>query len=377
MDRNEVMVRPQAERSTYYQDAPPRIGTSSYQSREQRLPLMVRGTPPSQGLQDLLVPSIETGSSDALVESPRPELRREIYRGFDQESYPRRAVERRRQSPAGHQVIVINDNSPQAKRRRVIEEDDFYHFRPVPSHNERVYSIAPHADSPLMPASSLQPRNFHTQNPRTPCQSSQDLLRDTQQSLTGPSGERIPVYDAPVESGYLATTPSHFRRTEIGVSSGYQWEVPHTRGEMDFPRHLPDNVNENLYLRPPVAEDLRMVGRGQAVRLKEPDFGPMNQGQRSSSSSFPVPYRVSRSYEMNHDPVYTDQAFIHTFSQSRLGPPLPKARDGTNLPPERSHQNFVSQDNIPQRFEDQSARSFTTVRPAQARSPVQYVERPM
>jgi hypothetical protein len=366
MDRNEVIARPQVERSVYYQDGP-HLGTPSQQTREQRLPLMVRGSP-SQGLQDLLVPSIETGSSDALVESSRPNMRREVYGDFDQASYPRRVLERRRQSPAPHQIIMIDDDSPQPKRRRVVH-DDSGSFRPLPFRDQTVCSTAPYAESHLIHASSIQPRDFLLQNQREPVQLSQGLLRDTQQSLTGPSGERIPIYDAPAESGYIAAIPSSLRRDEYAAGPGHQREVP--RRLTSPPRRLPDNVREKIYLRRPVAEDVRMVERGQVVRLKEPDFGPRNQTQRPSSPCFPVSSRVSRSYEMGPDPIYADQDFIHNFSQSRLDPSLSKTRDGMNVVRDRPHQNFDIQGNIPK-----PVRSFATVRAAPARSPVQHMERP-
>jgi hypothetical protein len=370
MDRNEVIARPQVERSVYYQDGP-RLGTPSQQAREQRLPLMVRGSP-SHGLQDLLVPSIETGSSDALVESSRTNMRREVYGDFDQASYPRHVLERRRQSPAPHQIIMIDD-IPQPKRRRVVH-DDSGSFRPLPFRDQTMCSTAPYAESHLIHASSIQPRDFLVQNPRDPVQLNQGLLRDTQQSLTGPSGERIPIYDAPAESGYTAAIPSSLRRAEYAAGPAHQREVP--RRLMSPPRRLPDNVKEKIYLRRPVAEGVRMVERGQVVRLKEPDFGPRNQAQRPSSPCFPVSSRVSRSYEMGPDPIYTDQDFIHNFSQSRLDPPLSKTRGGMNMVRDRPHQNFDIQGNIPKRLEDEPVRSFATVRPAPARSPVQYGERP-
>jgi hypothetical protein len=318
---------------------------------------MVRG-PPSHGLQDMLVPSIETGSSDALVEPSRPDMRREIYPDFDQASYPRHVVERRRQSPEPHQVIVIND-SPQPKRRRVVH-DDPGHFRPLPFRDHMVYSTAPHAESHLIPASSTQPRDFLAQNPRNPGQLSQGFVRDTQQSLTRPSGERIPIYDVPAEASYNAAVPS--RRVDFGVGPGHQREVP--RRLINSPRPLPD---ENLYLRRPAAEDAAERGH---------DFSPRNRTQRQSPN-FPISNRVSHSYGMGPEPVYADQSSIHNFSESRFDPPLSRTRDGINLVPERPRQNFAGQGNIPQRFEDQPARTFTTVSHAQGRSPEQDGARPM
>lgn len=361
MDRGEVIARPPAERLAYYQGVSPRPSAPPQHTREQypeehRLPLMVRRSP-SRGLQDMLVPSIETGSSDALVQPRRPDVRREIYPGLDQASYPRHVVERRRQSPEPHQVIVIND-SPQPKRRRVVH-DDPGHFRPLPFRDQVVYSTAPPPESHLIPASSTQHRDILAQNTRNPGQLSQGLVRDTQQSLTRPSGERIPIYDAPAD-GYNPAVPS--RRVDFGVGPGHQREVP--RRVINPLRPLPD---ENLYLRRPAAEEAPERGH---------DFIPRNQTQRRSPS-FPVSNRVSRSYGMGPDPVYADHSSIHNFSDSRFDPTPPRAKEGINVGPERPRQNFAGQGNIPVRFEDQSARSFTTIRHAQERSPEQDMARPM
>jgi hypothetical protein len=371
-DRNEVKTRCQVERPTYYQDVPLRLGTPTQQAREYRLSPMVR-RPPSRGLQDVLVPSIETGSSDALIELSHPNMRRDIYDDFDQASYPRRVVERRRQTPESHQVIMISDDSPQPKRRRVVHDDSGY-FRPFTSRDQMAYSTAPHAESHLIPASSTQPRDSFVQSPRNPGQLSQGLLRDTRQSLTNPFGDRIPIYDEPVESGYAAAIPP--RGAEFGIGSGHQREVPSR--QISPPRPSRDRAKESIYIRRPVTEDARMAGREQVVRLKEPDLDLRNQTQRALSPCFPVSSRVSRSYEMGGTSVYTGQPFMHNSSQSRLDPPpLSNQRDDINVVVERPRYNFPSQNNIPQRFEDLPVRSHTAFRHTQNRSPVQYVGRPM
>lgn len=358
------------ERPTHHQNIP-RLGTPSYATREQA-PLVVRAPPVSNGLQDMLVPSIEKASSDAVYGSPRPDGRHEVYDG-QQEPYPRRVIECRRQSPAPRQVIVINDDTPQLKRRRVVYEDDAGHFRPVPSRDQDFYSTAPRADSHILPASSVQPRDFLVRRERLPSQSSQGLFRDVQPSLTSPVvGERIPIYDAPPESDYFTSLPDRHRRVEVGHGS-IQRDGPPIKRQMDSPQPYIEKRGEISYTRRPVNEDMRV--RHDRARQAQPEFSFRDSVQRPSSPAFPVS-SVSRPHETGPDPVGY-QAFLHNFSQSRLDPPLPRARDSFTVASERSHQNSIAQANIPQRYGDRPAESFTTLRSAEARSPVQYVERTM
>jgi hypothetical protein len=370
MHRNEVIVRPLSERPVYYQDAPPRLGTPSYQLREQRPPLVVRGSPTKHGLQDMLVPSIEIASSDVVATSPRLDERHGAHSRFDhpQDPYPPPMVDRRMQSPARRQVIVIDD-SPQAKRRRVVREDDSGHFRPIPSRDQNVYVTAPHAESHIMSASSVQPRDFLVTRSRLPSQSTQGLFRDMQPA------EPIPIYDAP-EPGFFTAHPGHLRRADVDFGSD-QHESRHITRQLGTPKPL-ESASENVYRRPVDANhNMRMVERDRCIRHAGPDFRPGNNAQRPLSPSFPVFERSSRTYEMGPGPgpEVADQAFIHRFSQSRLEPPLPETRDGFIVLPERP-QNFVGQGSISHGYEDQSTRSFQPVHPVRARSPARYIERP-
>lgn len=249
---------------------------------------------------------------------------------------------------------MISDDSPRPKRRRVVH-DDTGHFKPLPFYDQVVYSAPPHTESHSIPVSSTQPRDFFVQSPRNPGQSSQGLLRDTHQSFKNRSGDRIPIYDAPVEAGFAPAISS--KRAEFGAGSGNQREV--SRGQMSPPRPLPDRGRENIYIRRPIAEDARMVDQGQVVRLKEPDFDPRNQNHRPSSPCFPDSSRVSHSYEVGRSPVYAEHVPMRNSSHSRLEPPLPKPRHNT------------------QPYESIPAGSYAAVRHAQDRSPVQYMERPM
>lgn len=297
--------------------------------------------PASRGLQDMLVPSIETGSSDALIEPSR-------------------------------EVIMINDDSPRPKRRRVVH-DELGHFRPLPYYDQVVYSAAPHSESHLIPVSSAQPVNFSAQSPRNPTLPNQGLSRNTQPTFTTLSGGRIPMYDAPMEPAYLPTASS--RRPEFGAGFGRQQEV--SRRPMSSHVSLPDRGQESSYIRRPLAEDATMVDRGQVFRLQESAIDPRNQTQRPISPCFPVSTRTSRHYEMGHAPAYADHASMRNSPQSRLEISLSKPRDSSNTMSDRPHLDFTGLGDHTQRFENPPARSYTTVRHVPDRPPVQYRGGPM
>jgi hypothetical protein len=318
----------------------------------------------------MLVPSIETASSDAVVDSPRQDRRYEIYDG-QQDSYPRRfverVVERRKQSPAPHQVVVINDDSPQIKRRRVVYEDDYGHFRPLPPHDHDFYSTAPRADSHLLPASSVQ-RDFLVLHER-PSPSSQGLFRDEQPSLTGPVGKRIPIYDSAPDSSYFASVPDRYRRVEVNA---IHRDDPLIKRHMDSPQRYFENPGESSHR--PVNGDMRIVENDRAIQAA-PESYSRNPVQRRSSPPFPISSRSTRVNEMGPDPPRDGyQAFLNNFSQSQLEPPLLRARDGFADP--SLYENSASQVNTQPRYEDRPSGSFTTLRPGEASSPVRYVERP-
>lgn len=377
-------MRPAAERPTHYQ-VTQRHGTPLYTTREQGLPAVVRGSPITHGLQDMLVPSIETASSDAVIDSPHPDRRHEVYEA-PQESYPRRVVERvverRRQSPAPHQVIVINDDSPQLKRRRVVYEDGLGHFRPLPPRDRDAYSTAPRADSYLLPASSVQ-RDFLVRHERPP-QSSQGLFRDGQPSLAGPVvGERIPIYDTPLDSNYFAPTSDRYKRLEAGYVP-IQRDGPPIKRYADSPQPYLD-AGDRPYTRRPVNGNVRVV-ENDGASPAQPEFSSRifeNAGE-SSYARRPVSGdmrtvendRVNQAQpEISSRVPQRDgyQVLLDNLSQSRLDPtPLPRARDGFAAP-----SYSTTQVNTESRYENQPSEVFTKLRPEEARSPVRYVERPM
>jgi hypothetical protein len=377
MHRDEVIIRPLSERPTYYQDAAPSFVNPSHQIRESRPPQVVRASPTKHGLQDMLLPSIETASSD--VPSPRIEERSGIYSGWEQESYPRRVTEHGRHSPEPRQVIVINDDSPQAKRRRVVHEDNSGRFRLIPSRDHSHHIQPQRSDSPMKSTPPVQPGDYLPPRPRVPSQSTQGLSKETQTHWIRSTGnDRLPVYDAP-ETGFFTEHPSHLGRPDVGYGSTHGAE-PRIVRHQGSPQQLRENAHDNFYQPRPVNEfeyeHVRMAEPDHGFRQAAPDYSRADHFQRPSSPKFPVLNRVSRSYDTDTGSVVADQDFIHSFSQSRLDDPL-RPNDGFTVLAERSHPTFVTQNSHPQGYENHSVRSFATVPSVRARSPVQHMERPM
>lgn len=360
-------MRPLADRQAYHQSIP-RHPASSYASREERPPVVVRASPTSNGLQDSLVPSIETASSEALFKS-RPDERREVY-GGQQLLYPPPYDERRRQSPAPRQVIVINDDSPQLKRRRMVYEDNPGRFRPVASRDQDLYSAAPRVESHL---SSVQPREFLVRREMLPPQPSNGMSKVVQPPLTGGvGGERPPIYNSPLDSGHNTSLPDRYGRVEVGHSSIRHQGLPMGR-QMDPPQPFLESRGDGSSTYRPVNGDMRVVEHDR-IRQLQPEFSSRHSLQRPSSPAFPVS-RLPRPHESSPEPVEY-QTFVDNFSQARLDPPLLRARDERNVVRERSHHNSVARAINSQRYEDRPADSFTILRSAEARSPVRYVEGP-
>ncbi|TAQ88086.1 hypothetical protein B7494_g3612 [Chlorociboria aeruginascens] len=351
--RNEVIVRTLSDRPMYYQDAPQRF-SPPYLSRDQRPPLVVRGNQ-SQGLQDLLVPSIETASIDATVASPRLDR---SYHTF--EAQPKHPVRPRRQSP---EFIIINDDSPQVKRRRVVREDDAGRFRPIPSHDHHYVS-----DSHLIPISSVQSRPPLSRRSDS-VSHSQGLYQNMQPPPADPAMiDRIPVYGVP-QISYIGEASGQVRRPNGGLGFDVQANPSYER-RIASPQPLGESNIDNSHWRPAIGmrqivEPVQVFQQGDPNRK---DFIPIQ-----ASPAIPVSSR-NLLHERNTGPI-PDQDFIQSFSQSRIDTTLPQRRDSV-LPSERPVRKFFGQERESDRNEDQSAQPFTTIRTAQ-RSPVQYIERPM
>lgn len=332
-----------------HQNFLPRFDTPSYVLREQRQPVVVRRSPTKHGLEDMLIPSIETASTSDITRVP-PQLNgpSNAYNGPDciQRSYPPEAIERRRLVPEPRSVIVI-DESPPNKRRRGVHEDDYGRFRPIVATEQHQLR----RDSQLIPASSIPAR--------------QGLFIGMRSSSTDPTGgsRMIPVYDIP-------DSPEHMRRPQalLGSEQRDSYQVRRTIGSPDRFRDNRDDVFQARRL-----DDMRLVDRERILRHGEVDNGLRDYSSKPASPRpcFPVSNRISRSHDMASPLV--DPGLIHTFSQSRLDPPLSQTRNGLNSLSERFHQNVVRQGHD----QFQPTRSFSGFgSPPQNRSPFQHIERP-
>ncbi|KAG0646322.1 hypothetical protein D0Z07_8369 [Hyphodiscus hymeniophilus] len=355
--RDEITVRPQAARASFPHN-PPRHGPVFHAAKDQTPPVVVRAPPTKCDFQDMLVPSIETASSDAVVDSPHHEMHRG--RG---DAYLGHVIEHSLQSPLQRQVIVIDDDSPVHKRqRRMFYEDDVSLSRSIPSRDQGLHSRAPRPDSHLLPTSSVQQRDFLLAHERLPSQPTQGLLRNAQPPISGSIvRDRLTVYDAPPESMYFTLPYDRYRR-------GEDYHGPVQREDRpDSQSHL-EHRGEGSYNRQPVNGDLRMVEhiRGRQVNIES---GFRDHVQR------PLPLALSdqssRPYETGRDIAVPSSS-----SQFRVEAPLYRTRDGFVAVPENPRQDHVFQSNTPLRLEDRPP-TFTTLRTGEARSPVQYIERSM
>jgi hypothetical protein len=369
-ERNDPTVRSMVSRPAYYHSAPQRDGTHSPFPKEQRPSIRVRGSP--HGLQDMLVPSIEVGSSDA---SPHPPVRRDVYGDLEQDSRPQFVVERRRCSPEYRQTIIIEDDSPQHKRRRVIQEDDIGRFRPLPSLDSRPF-VTTQRDSHLIPVSSASGREFLVEQSVQPSQSGQGLFRETAHPLAEPAlGYRIPVYDAPPEARYYTPNHGHRGRNEVDFGAGYQRKVPQSMRAINSHHSSADMTTGPTRVVRQVDHAATPTEREIINRQVDPDSALRGQIQQRPLPTFHAPNSGPRSYEIAR-PVVADQAFIDRFSQSQLDPHFSRARDGYIVPPDRSHATILESSNAVQGYGDHSSRSSMIARQRQERSQVQYLERP-
>lgn len=314
-------VRTLTERPVYYENALQRSGTSSPLNKDRR-PVLIRGSP-RQGLQDMLVPSIETASSDA-------------YGVNGHISYSRPVIEPRRQSPDLRKIIVIPDDSPQHKRRRMIQNDDFRR-------------------SPLLHASSAPSRDFLPHYSRVPASQGQGLFRN--ESVPD---HLLPVYDAPQDSGYSMQNTGHVRRTGDGLDSGRDLP-PMVRHNVASRGRGDDDMGVGLVRRP--ANDARTI---ESERERERDINTHQRSQQLPLPNFPAQKRISHSYDMGPDPVVAGQTFIDNFSQSRVRPVLPQ--NSFENQPYHFHENGAHV------YENSATRSYIPVGNDQGRSRGRYTE---
>lgn len=358
-----------------YQATQQHYGTTGnqYSGMENQPPQVVRRSPVKHGLQDYLVPSIETASSD--VSSPRIH---EWSGPRGQDVNHSRVVGPRTHTPAPHQVIVINDDSPQVKRRRMIREDDSGHFRPLPSRDHSFHVPASHSDSLTLKSSSFVQTEVRDSSPivrhsGAPTQATQGLLRDTEAFYTDPlTGERLPVYDAP-EPGYMPKHSGSMTRGE-GRFSADQREDSYRMRPMGHPE-----AHDGIHHRRPIhiqngSEISDLNARSSNARHPESVYNSEHQ-MRHTSPAISSSYQPSRSFGMSSKSGGPDQNFVQSFSQSRLDGPS-YSRDGFSAVPTRPQQNVASHGNLPYHQEIQAGSYLPSVS-SRARSPIRYVEKPM
>jgi hypothetical protein len=243
-----------------------------------------------------------------------------------------------------------------------VHEDDSGHFR-----------VVPRPDVHLVPASSINSRDLLVRRPGLLSSSGQGLFRETQPSLTRPV-VAAPMHDygSPDPS---AITSGRFKATDFDF--GPQREVRPIMRQLGRDGSFLGMASE-MALPNQLQKNVRSVKHDRVTRPVEPHFSPRKYIQRPTSPLFPVSSRPSRSHEMSTGPVIADQSSVHSLSQSRYEPPFSNSRDSLSaLAFERSLQDSISRGNITRPYEDQSARSFTALRPPQTGSPVQYIERPI
>ncbi|CZT00681.1 uncharacterized protein RAG0_08627 [Rhynchosporium agropyri] len=385
--RSEV-IHPHSEHAVYYQEVLPQrpentryVGhqsipehsriTSSpqYLSMGYQPPQVVRRSPVKHGLEDFLVPSIETSSSD--ISSPRIREWNGL-RAHDSIIHSR-VVGPLGQTPA-RQVIVIDDESPQVKRRGVVREDESRDFRSIPSRDHTFHPPTSLSDSlSLRTSSSAQFGTIASpsiiRSSRAPTQATQGLLRNRETLYTDPvTGERLPVYEAP-EPGYMKNRPEYTETGNIGLRAGQQED-----GRGIRPMGYYQALNES-YHRQPIhvqrGSDIPEPNvRGGIARQQDPVYSTGHQ-MRPISPRFPVSHQPSHSYDMSDRRGGPDQDFIQSFSQSRLDGPSSLSRDGFISIPARSQDNYVP----PGSSSYQDDRIVSYAPTSRARSPVRYVER--
>ena len=303
----------------------------------------------------MLVPSIETASSDAVHDSRHREV-------HHRDGYLQGVAERHVQSPVRKQVIVIND-SPPTKRRRVIYEEAASRLRSPRSRGQELHSAVPRTAS-YMPPPYVQSRDFLARNEMVASNSPKCFSRDVQPSMRAfDVGERLPVYDAPPESRYFTLGYDPYRQVGDGYGS-IQQEVPPIPRQMG-PQPRLVHSGESSYSRQPVNEDMRVVEHDRDVQNRTV-YGLRDTMQRPLPTSSLVSSQASRSHEIGHDPTSSSNS-----SQFRVEPPLYRARDGFTDVPATSQSYYIRQDNAPFRGEGRPVESCV------ARPPPQYIERPM
>lgn len=345
-------MRPLNDRPTFH---PSQFNTAPQVSREPRPQVVVGASPTRSGFQDMLALSIET-QNDSMNISPRLDRNAAVGDlGHHQASYPRRVAERSRLSPRPREVIVVDDHddNPFSKRRRVIE-DGHGRFRPYPSREQHGHTAPTFHPRDADRRPIALPRHTEGLSTNVPIASSRPVL-----------SERVPMYDVP-DSRPHEMHSNLPRREDERIA--YQQPVQYMRREIAAPRFYLTNPDETYSPQRVANGNMRVVERDQFVRREVVEPSQRYYLQRPASPDLHGSKRVSRF--QNADGI-ADQDFIQRFSQSGLEPSLSQPQDGPG-----SYQRFVPNVHRQGDEPDQTARSFTAMRPVQARSPVRYLDRP-
>ncbi|KAJ8062345.1 hypothetical protein OCU04_008890 [Sclerotinia nivalis] len=301
----------------------------------------------------MLALSIET-QNDSMNISPRLDRNAVGELNDHQTSYPRRVAERGRISPRLREVIVIDDDDDSYSKRRRVIEDGHGRFRPYPSREQHGHTtpISHSREADRRPIAL--PRHTEGLSTNVPLASSRPVLAG-----------RLPIYDVP--DPRLHEMHSNLSRREDERLS-YQQPVPHSRREIAAPRPYLTNFDETYNPQRVASDNMRVVERDRFVRREQVEPGQRYYLQRPASPDLHGSRRISHFQNVDGP---ADQAFIQRFSQSGLEPSFPRPQDGP-VSYQRFPPNVHRQGGEP----DQAARSFTVMRPVQARSPVRYLDRP-
>ncbi|PBP20427.1 hypothetical protein BUE80_DR008838 [Diplocarpon rosae] len=380
--RNEVNAHSTA-RPAHCKDFPRRADATAHQDVRQQYgamvnspyttgaqpPQVVRWSPVKRGLQDLLVPSIETVPSD-VSSTGRDEWHGPVVRdGLN----PSRVISHRTQSPAPRQVIVIDDDSPQVKRRRLVRENDSGHFRPFSARENSTFAPPSHSDSMTLKSSPSVRNGFYDPNamvrhPRL--ESTQGMsLSNTQSFYTDPTtGERLPIYDAPEESRF-ETHPGYPGRSDGGPVP-VERESHLAMRQVAHSQTFYDDIYRRRLLNTHNSSKLPELGDGG---VRQPAFECASQNQKKSIfQGLSVSHEPSRSYDSAPALGGPDHAFIQKFSNSTIDGSLRPSKDGFNTAPARAPHSNICRENLPHM--ESSVRSSTP--PGQGRSIVRCVEGP-
>lgn len=322
---NDMSSRPISDHTTSFQNPPPRIRPLQDMSNEPWPPPVVRRVQTGPGLQDLLLPSIESAPAYSLASASRLPTQQDTYRGLDnQQSYVRRDAERRRETP--DQVIVIDDNSPQMQRFRPAREAESSRFGPPLSY-QTTHRAASHLSDPYaVGSSSIQPTARFVPRAELQPRSDQGLLMSTRAPAP-----RAPIYAERQGSNYSTNLANghigHLRQPESSTSSDRQYE-PRTIGVHDsLPAPRP-RFDDHISMRRPLGPNEQVIDPAWSTQRPGAEYDPRDRIQRPASTTLPIFHKPTRSYEGKHGLMGAGQPITRNSTDFRAGPSMSRTSDG-------------------------------------------------